>query len=313
MSNIEGKQNGITFFIPAYNCEKTILASVESIMGSNFHECDELIVVNDGSTDETPIIVERIREKYPITKIIAHQENRGGAAARNTATKNARNSILFCLDSDNILEPGSIYPLKKFMLDNKADIACFQEFRFFIKNPVKISHNKWILKPGIYSLADYLAGPVSPGASGNYMFTKESWVRAGGYPEFAGALDTWGFGLRQVATSSKMMVLPNSFYYHRIGNDSYWVRFTRSTNASNLALEILTPFFGLIDKESTDYILSEKGRNEWFERLEDHPIKVIGQEIGTSGWYHRDNNLLVRELRRIKSKVASLIRGYKAN
>lgn len=46
------EKHAISFFIPAYNCEKTLEESVQSIIEGNFSEGDELVLVNDGSTEE---------------------------------------------------------------------------------------------------------------------------------------------------------------------------------------------------------------------------------------------------------------------
>src|SRR3982751_5308900 len=106
---------GISFFIPAYNCAKTIAESVDSIMETNFADGDELIIVNDFSSDDISSILQELKKKYPAITIIDHKRNKGGAAARNTAVENAKNEFLFCLDSDNVLAPLSIEPLKKYL------------------------------------------------------------------------------------------------------------------------------------------------------------------------------------------------------
>ncbi|PKP56398.1 MAG: hypothetical protein CVT88_10230 [Candidatus Altiarchaeales archaeon HGW-Altiarchaeales-1] len=220
-----------------------------------------------------------------------HKWNKGGAAARNTAVETAQNSILFCLDSDNLLVPGSIHKLKAYMLNSGADIAAFQELHYFKENKGKITH-KWIFREGSITWADCLSGSITPVASGNYMFTKESWVRSGGYPEFAGALDAWGFGFRQLATGSKMVVMPNSFYFHRYGHESYWVRENKKDKTSLLALQILIPFLNLINNKDVDYIMSSKGRNVWFSNMKNHPIRLKSGEIGKHGKIvHLDENL----------------------
>src|ERR1700731_2316616 len=112
----------ISFFIPAYNCSKTIAESVDSIMETNFTDGDELIIVNDCSNDNTLEVLRELKEKYPAIVIIEHSRNKGGAAARNTAVENAKHELLFCLDADNVLVPLSIAPLKKYLIDNKADV-----------------------------------------------------------------------------------------------------------------------------------------------------------------------------------------------
>src|ERR1700753_4278088 len=121
----------ISFFIPAYNCSKTIAEAVGSILETNFTDGDELIIVNDCSTDDTYETLSHLKTKYPVINVITHHRNKGGAAARNTAVENAGHELLFCLDADNVLTPSSIAPLKKYLTDNNADVASFQYQHFF--------------------------------------------------------------------------------------------------------------------------------------------------------------------------------------
>lgn len=266
----------ISFFIPAYNCEHTLQESVESIIQGNFNDGDELIIVNDGSIDQTDQVLQRLKEKYPgkITTL-KHSRNKGGGAARNTAIEHSKYRVLFCLDADNILVPGSIQRLKEFMLNSEADAASFHEVHYFIDSINNVP-NKWIYKLGIVSLSDQLSSHQIPGSSGNYMFTKESWLRANGYPEHSGALDTWGFALRQLATGTKMVVMPNSFYYHRHGLESYWIRECKKGKTDLTALQLLIPYLDLISETDVDYIFSREGRNSWFLNLERRPIRLKG-------------------------------------
>ncbi|EKE02193.1 MAG: hypothetical protein ACD_20C00413G0017 [uncultured bacterium] len=272
--------HNISFFIPAYNCEATLAESVDSIMKSNFEDGDELIIVNDGSTDNTAKVLQILKEKYPVIKIIDHIENKGGGAARNTAIKNAKNEILFCLDSDNILENDSIYKLKRYLIENNADVATFQYVHYFKENINEIIY-KWQFKPMVISLADFFAGHISPPSSGNYMFTKKSWEKAGGYPEFTW-LDAWGFGFRQLATGSKMLVLSNTYYYHRFGHESYYIRGSKSSNISLVAAEIIEPYKDLLSEKSCNYIFG-KGKNKWLEECKKKPVKVKSGEKGKTG------------------------------
>jgi hypothetical protein len=196
--------------------------------------------------------------------------------------ENARHDLLFCLDSDNILAPSSVPRLVEYMQQTRADAASFQQLHYFVSSPLEVTH-KWTFKPGLATLADYLAGPIVPGASGNYLFTRDSWVRAQGYPEFAGALDAWGFGLRQVGARQKVMVMPDGHYHHRYGHESYWVRDARRGHASLVALQLLIPFLSEIDERDVDYIMSRQGRSVWFDRLSQRPLRLKSGEPGGNG------------------------------
>ncbi|CAH2031076.1 glycosyltransferase family 2 protein [Trichlorobacter ammonificans] len=298
--------NNISYIIPAYNCAETIIESIDSIIDGNVSDGDEIVIVNDCSTDNTAETINELNLKYSYIKVLHHVRNKGGAAARNTAVENCTNDIVFCLDSDNILAPHSVKALREHLLLSGADIAAFEELHYF--NTVKecVTH-KWKFRNGLITLEDCLAGPITPGASGNYLYTKESWRKAGGYPEFAGALDAWGFGFRQLATGSRMTVMPESFYYHRYGHDSYWMRDARKGMMSLTALQILIPFIDLIDENDVDYIMSREGRYNWFSRMKERNIRLKSGAIGNVGTVinqscdgsESDCNLIMNLLRKL--------------
>lgn len=268
----------ISFIMPAYNCAGTVGESIDSIMDGNFEKGDQIVIVNDCSTDNTVVILDEIKKRYrdQDIAIVSHDFNKGGAAARNTAVEHSRNELIFCLDSDNVLAQGSIPKLKKFMIETGSDIVSFGELHYFEKDKNQIT-GKWIFQDGVVTLADIFSNIVVPGASGNYLYTKESWMRAGRYPEFAGALDAWGFGFRQVATGSIMLAMPNSFYYHRHGHESYWVRDAKQEGKISLAaLQIILPFINLINDEDVEYIMGKAGRLKWFDELSSHPLRIVG-------------------------------------
>lgn len=273
---VEKKSLNISFFIPTYNYGRSIRASVESVVRDNFSPGDELIIVDDCSTDDTAKNLLELKSEYPEIQIITHKINKGPSASRNDAVEMCNNPIIFSLDHDNILVPGTVKKLKTFLLNSGLDVATFGELHYFSENIKNVS-KKWIFKEGLFTLQDALNGSYFPGASGNYMFTKESWLRAGKYPD--SWLDSWGFGIRQLATGSKMQALPKTSYFHQFRNthgyESTYVKGVRTGRISSLvALQILIPFLHLLERSSANYIMSEKGRNTWFDKLSKKPIKV---------------------------------------
>jgi glycosyltransferase involved in cell wall biosynthesis len=245
-------------------------------METNFADGDELIIVNDFSNDNTSEVLRDLKEKYPVIILINHNRNKGGAAARNTAVDNAKNDLLFCLDADNVLTLLSIAALKNYLISNNADVASFQQQHFFLKDK-SIPEYVWTLPEGEFDNCIYLNGGNTPGQHGNYLFTKQSWLKAKGYAEGSGALDTWTFGLRQVITGAKIVVLKDTFYYHRLDyQNSYWMRDTEAAlwSASVKASYALFPFFDIIDESFLNYMLG-KGKYSWFHNMNRKPLKLV--------------------------------------
>ena len=283
MNDIKNKH--ISFVMPAYNCADTVVESVESIVHGNFEEGDELIIVDDCSTDNTAQVLSHLKDKYPFIIVIRNAQNKGCPASRNVGIERASNTIIFNLDSDNILVPGSIKQLKEFMISENADVAAFCELHYFQKDKNKVTH-KWICRPGVLTLADFLSGHINPGPAGNFMYTKESWQRVGKYWEYgAGLNEAWGFSLKQIAMGSKFVVMLNTYYFHRYGHASLFVRESKKNEneSSLMATKMISPFLNLIDERDAAYIMSEGGSKSWFDNLDKHPIKVKTGELGKTG------------------------------
>jgi len=271
----------ISFVMPAYNCARTIEEAAASIMNGNFNIGDELIIVDDGSVDGTDKIIAWLKERFAGIRHIKNPHNLGCPATRNIGIRAAKNPLIFNMDADDVLVPGSIDKLKKQLIDDGADISAFGEIHFFKGKPGDITH-KWLCKTGIMTLADYLAGQIVPG--GNYLYTKASWEKIGGYWEYGKGLhEFWGFTLKQLANGAKMTVLGKTHYLHRYGTgDSLFVRETqRKEESSAMATKMIMNLSGLIDDEDLLYI--QDAGNDWFGNLSKRPIRLKSGEAGTTG------------------------------
>jgi glycosyltransferase involved in cell wall biosynthesis len=91
----------VSVMMPAYNAEQFIGEAIESVQAQSYPYW-ELIVVNDGSKDHTNDVVSKYHD--PRIKLI-HQENRGEAAARNTALDYVQGEFLSFLDADDLYMP----------------------------------------------------------------------------------------------------------------------------------------------------------------------------------------------------------------
>jgi len=90
----------ISAIIPTYNRAAFLARAIGSVLAQR-RPCFELIVVDDGSTDETCALVERLAADAPVPIRLVRQANRGAAAARNTGIRTARGSLLAFLDADD--------------------------------------------------------------------------------------------------------------------------------------------------------------------------------------------------------------------
>src|SRR5437867_4851908 len=100
----------VSVIIPAYNEEKNIEATVQSVISAEYPNNKEIIVVDDGSKDGTAKIVNRLNKKYKIVRLVKGRHE-GKAKAINLGMKNVKNDFFIVLDADTEIEKNSIKEL----------------------------------------------------------------------------------------------------------------------------------------------------------------------------------------------------------
>lgn len=107
----------VSIIVPAYNEEKSIDKTIENLMSIDYPNY-EIVVVDDGSSDQTYQKVVRWQRKFRGVPVKAtRQENRGKAIALNTGIKMARGEIVFCIDADSRLTPQTLRMAVRHFLD----------------------------------------------------------------------------------------------------------------------------------------------------------------------------------------------------
>lgn len=96
----------VSVIVPVYNTGKYLARCLDSLAAQTFEPGElEIIVVDDGSTDDSGSIADDYAERYPNIRVI-HQDNAGSSAARNAGIKEARGRYLGFVDSDDYVSPG---------------------------------------------------------------------------------------------------------------------------------------------------------------------------------------------------------------
>jgi glycosyltransferase involved in cell wall biosynthesis len=132
--------NKISLIIPVYNVEGYLKRCLDSVFEQSVPM--EIIVVDDGSTDQSPLIIEGYRHHSHL--IVVKQVNGGISAARNAGLKVASGEYIFFLDSDDMLLPDALTQILPYL--NGADIVlakaikCFEDgFSQMIEHPLSTS------------------------------------------------------------------------------------------------------------------------------------------------------------------------------
>ncbi|WP_158655138.1 glycosyltransferase family 2 protein [Flavivirga eckloniae] len=164
--------------IPLYNKEDHIKGTIKSVLNQEFKDF-EVIIVNDGSTDESLKKIETLIDNR--FKII-NQDNQGVSHARNIGIAESKGSYIALLDADDFWYENHLSDLKKL-------IKRFPEAGLFCNN-YEISYNNKLIKPATFNfeynnypmiIKDYFKSSIinSIAWTSSVAFTKESFIRIG--------------------------------------------------------------------------------------------------------------------------------------
>lgn len=114
----------VTIIIPAYNAEKDINRCLTSVCGQTYSNI-EVLIINDGSTDQTEKICQYYESQFEILKLI-NIDHQGVSAARNKGIKQATGDYFFFMDADDELLPFGIEYLMQYCTKGEWVIGNYQ-------------------------------------------------------------------------------------------------------------------------------------------------------------------------------------------
>lgn len=130
--------NKISVIIPVYNSEKFLDACIDSIVKQTYQNF-EIILVDDGSTDDSPSLCDQYAAQDKRIKVI-HQDNQGVSAARNNGLDLATGDLVSFIDSDDTLDEDMYELLVKLFEENSADIThC--GYKHLVGDEVRLVHD----------------------------------------------------------------------------------------------------------------------------------------------------------------------------
>ena len=118
----EDKKPFVSVIVPAYNAEKTIERTINDILLQTYRDF-ELVLIDDGSTDNTGRICDAIAQDDYRVRVI-HQKNAGLSNARNIGVANATGEYVSFVDGDDRIEKRYLEFLVQAITNNDADISC---------------------------------------------------------------------------------------------------------------------------------------------------------------------------------------------
>jgi glycosyltransferase involved in cell wall biosynthesis len=139
--------NLISVIIPVYNVEKYLDGCLDSICNQSYTNL-EIILINDGSTDNSKDICEQFAKKDPRI-IIVDQDNSGSSIARNTGLERASGEIISFVDSDDYIEKVMLEKMLRLMIEHNLDIVEIERNDIINK---KIFDNKFVIQDQVTAI-----------------------------------------------------------------------------------------------------------------------------------------------------------------
>lgn len=182
----------VSVVIPAYNAEKFVNQAVETVLAQETNFPFEVIVVDDGSTDNT---AEVVRQKFGDRVRVISQDNRGVSGARNTGIEAAKGELIAMLDSDDYWLPGKLQAQVDFF-DSHPDsnIGLMDTFTEIVNNQGKIIEVLDRVKHG-ESFKELLGHNIMNQPS-SMMFPKKVFEAVGGFDRELEGVEDYEFSLR---------------------------------------------------------------------------------------------------------------------
>ena len=178
----------VSVIIPTYNRAWIVRDAIDSVLGQTYADF-ELIVVDDGSTDRTPQILDAYGDRLRVIR----QANQGVSAARNRGIGESSGPLIALLDSDDIWLPKKLAVQVDFFKRNPAALICQTE-EIWIRNGLRVNPGKRHRKPsGMIFERSLELCLVSPSA---VMVRRELFEKVGLFDESLPACEDYDLWLR---------------------------------------------------------------------------------------------------------------------
>lgn len=166
-----------SFLVPVYNGQSYIEKCLNSLLNQTYNKPYEIIVVDDGSKDDTYNILKKIKKKHKNLKIY-HKENEGISATRNYLLNKCNTEYFIFIDSDDYVDENLLTEIDKMIGKKKVDIVKFQATIVDLNgNPLqKFSDDKFSLN-GTKAFASLVNKKNFFDVVWMYAFNRDFWMK----------------------------------------------------------------------------------------------------------------------------------------
>ncbi|MEJ2098716.1 MAG: glycosyltransferase [Desulfobacterales bacterium] len=205
----------VSVIVPLFNAAEFIAETLQSVIDQSYQDW-ETIIVNDGSTDNSVEIVQKLMRENPERRIhLIEQENQGETAARNRAIGACRGKYVLPLDADDKIHPHMLEKCVR-VLEERPHIS-------IVYTDVQEFGDKHRMIPA----ADYRLATL---CKFNYivscaLFRKEVWENVRGYnPNMKDCYEDWDFWIAAAEKGFVGQRIPEALFYYRKRNNSGYSR-----------------------------------------------------------------------------------------
>ena len=199
----------VSTVIPAYNTERTIAQTLESVLAQDWPE-HEVVVVNDGSTDGTGAVLRKFHGRIRLIDC----PNQGAASARNTGVAHSSGKYIAFLDSDDLWLPGKLGAMIPALERNPNATLAFSEYFNVSETGVEFEASALGHAPSLQEMMTTLP----PILTSTWVLPRELFDRIGGFsPAFRGGQgfeDSWL--LLQLRELGEFIYVPEKLTRYRI-------------------------------------------------------------------------------------------------
>lgn len=241
----------ISVIMPIYNGEKHLNKSIKSVLDQS-HKNIELILINDGSLDNSLSICRKYKDNDRRVVVI-DIPNSGPGAARNKGLDRARGSYIAFVDADDWLKKDALQRLLALALKGDYQIVSANFYR--VNQQIKISKNNY--KSGeidTYEKKDKNYHHFKTSSSFGYVWGKlyqRSFIKENGIrfsQEKKVFLEDTLFNLKAISYKPKYYVLNQPLYYYNAGEDSIS---RQKEDITKRAIKLLARYEGFLDQEGS--------------------------------------------------------------
>ena len=152
----------LSITVPVYNAAKYLDECVRSLLAQTYKDY-EIILVDDGSKDESVSMCDRYANEYESIRVI-HKENGGVHTARNVGLENSKGDLVAFIDSDDLVDPQAFEIMIKALEKTNADVvACGYKTEY---GKIHLGNYSEIPEPRVFSRGKEAAKGISNGITG---------------------------------------------------------------------------------------------------------------------------------------------------